>query len=70
VPVAVTSICAGREQGGLIYSLESGSLCALLEAGQLGAEERRLWNDNRTRLRHLAVSPTTEDLAFVTGPVS
>jgi hypothetical protein len=63
VPLAVTSICAGREKGGLIYSLESGTLCALLEAGQLGAEERRLWNDNRMRLRHLAVSNTTGDLA-------
>jgi hypothetical protein len=64
VPLAVTSICGGREAGGLIYSLESGSLCALLEAGPLGADERRLWNDNRTRIRHLAVSRPAGDLAF------
>ena len=63
VPLAVTSICGGREKGGLIYSLESGSLCALLETVQLGAEEKRLWNDNCTRLRHLAVSSATGDLA-------
>jgi hypothetical protein len=62
VPLSVTSICAGRDKGGLLYSLESGSLCALLQAEQLGAEERRLWNDNRTRLRHLAISRTTGDL--------
>src|SRR5580658_5581557 len=62
VPLAVTSICGGREKGGLIYSLESGSLCALLEAAELGAEEKRLWNDNRMRLRHLAVSRATGDL--------
>src|SRR5271163_1702774 len=31
VPLAVTSICGGRDTGGLVYSLESGSLCALLE---------------------------------------
>src|SRR5277367_42868 len=30
VPLAITSICGGREAGGLVYSLESGSLCALL----------------------------------------
>jgi hypothetical protein len=64
VPLAITSICGGRQTGGLIYSLESGSLCALLEAWSLGAEERRLWNDNRTRIRHLAVSRRTGDLAF------
>ncbi len=64
VPLAVTSICGGRDPGGLIYSLESGSLCALLEAGTAGSEERRLWNDNRTRVRYLAVSPATGDLAL------
>jgi hypothetical protein len=63
VPLAITSICGGREKGGLLYSLESGSLCALLETMGLGAEERRLWNDNRTRIRHLALSKTG-DLAF------
>jgi len=64
VPLAITSICGGRDTGGLVYSLESGSLCALLETGPLGADERRLWNDNRTRLRHLAVARGTGDLAF------
>jgi hypothetical protein len=64
VPLAFTSICAGSEAGGLIYSLESGSLCALLESGLSGADERRVWNDNRTRIRHLTVSRRTGDLAF------
>ena len=64
VPLAITSLCGGRSPGGLVYSLESGSLCALLESGGLGAEEQRLWNDHRTRLRHLAVAPETGDLAF------
>lgn len=64
VPIAITSICGGREPGGLIYSLESGSLCALLEAKTVEVEERRLWNDNRTRIRHLTASRRTGDLAF------
>ena len=64
VPLSITSICGGRQKGGLLYSLESGSLCALLEAEALGADEKRLWNDNRTRIRHLTVSPKTGDLAF------
>src|SRR5579883_1525867 len=63
VPLAITSICGGKTKGELLYSLESGSLCALLEATELGAEERRLWNDNRTRIRHLAISRQTGDLA-------
>ena len=42
VPLAIASICGGREAGGLIYSLESGSLCALLETSTGDAEERRL----------------------------
>src|SRR3984957_11326874 len=64
VPLAITSICGGKQPRGLIYSLESGSLCALLEAEGLGAEERRLWNDNRTRIRHVTISRSTGDLAF------
>lgn len=64
VPIAITSICGGREPGGLIYSLESGSLCALLEAKTVEVDERRLWNDNRTRIRHLTASRRTGDLAF------
>jgi hypothetical protein len=64
IPLAITSICGGREPGGLVYSLESGSLCALLEVMQLGGEERRLWNDNRTRIRHVSVSRETGDMVF------
>jgi hypothetical protein len=44
VPLAITSICAGLDAGGMVYSLESGSLCALLQVSQVGAEERRVWN--------------------------
>jgi hypothetical protein len=64
VPLAITSICGSREAGALVYSLESGSLCALLEVTQLGAEERRLWNDNQTQLRHISVSRASGDLVF------
>jgi hypothetical protein len=64
IPLAITSICGGKQPGALLYSLESGSLCALLELGQLGAEERRLWNDNRTQIRHVSVSRETGDLVF------
>jgi hypothetical protein len=64
IPLAITSICGGKDAGGLIYSLECGSLCALLEVAQLGAEERRLWNDNRTQLRHVSVSRETGDMVF------
>lgn len=64
IPLAITSICGGKEPGALLYSLESGSLCALLEIGQLGADERRLWNDNRTQIRHVSVSRETGDMVF------
>jgi hypothetical protein len=64
IPLAITSICGGKEPGALVYSLESGSLCALLEVGQLGAEERRLWNDNRTQIRHVSISRETGDMVF------
>lgn len=64
VPLIITSLCASKESGGLIYSLESGSLCALLEVRQLGAEEQRLWNDNNTRIRHVTVSKQTGDMVF------
>lgn len=64
IPLAITSICGGREPGGLVYSLESGSLCALLEVAQLGAEERRLWNDNRTQIRHVSVSRPDGNMVF------
>ena len=64
IPLIITSICSAREAGGLIYSLESDSLCALLEVSQLGADERRLWNDNRTQIRHVSISRTTGNLIF------
>lgn len=64
VPLSITSICGGKEAGGLIYSFESGGLCALLEVAQLGSEERRLWNDNRTLIRHVTMSRHNGDLAF------
>jgi len=64
VPLSITSACGGNEAGGLVYSLESGSLCALLESASPGGDERRLWNDNRTRIRHLSVSRPSGDLAF------
>src|SRR5437879_2432058 len=64
IPLAITSICGGKEPGSLMYSIESGSLCALLEVGQFGAEERRIWNDNRTQIRHVSVSRQTGDMVF------
>jgi hypothetical protein len=64
VPLAITSICAGKETGGLIYSFESGGQCALLELAQSGAEEKRLWNDNRTRIRYVTISRDRGDLVF------
>lgn len=64
VPLAITSVCAGKDPGALVYSLESGSLCALLQVETLGAEERRLWNDNRTRIRHVSVSRQTGNMVF------
>lgn len=64
IPLLITSLCAGKEPGGLVYSFESGSLCALLEVRQLGAEEQRLWNDSNTRLRHVTVSKQSGDMVF------
>jgi hypothetical protein len=64
IPLAITSICGGKQPGGLVYSLESGSLCALLEVEQLGSEERRVWNDNRTQIRHVSVSRKTGNMVF------
>lgn len=64
IPLAITSICGSRQPGALVYSLESGSLCALLEVTQLGAEEQRLWNDNSTQIRHISVSAATGDMVF------
>ncbi len=64
IPLAITSICGSKETGALVYSLESGSLCAVLEVTQLGADERRLWNDNRTQIRHVSVSRANGDMVF------
>jgi hypothetical protein len=63
-PVVVTSISGGAAPGRLIYSLESGSLCALLASGNYGDEERRLWNNNNFKLQHVRACPHTGDLAF------
>jgi hypothetical protein len=62
VPLAITSICGGKNNGDLVYSLESGSLCALLHVRD--NEEQRIWNDNRTRIRHISVSRRTGDMTF------
>lgn len=64
IPLAITSICGSRETGALVYSIESGSLCALLEVTQMGADERRLWNDSNTQIRHVSVSRQTGDMVF------
>jgi len=65
-PVLVTSISGGVEPGRLIYSLESGSLCALLATENFGNEERRLWNNNNFKLQHVRACSRTGDLAFST----
>ena len=64
IPLAITSICGSQQTGGLVYSLESGSLCALLEVRESGEDERRLWNDNHTQIRHVSVCPATGDMVF------
>lgn len=64
IPLAITSICGGQAAGELVYSLQSGSLCALLQVTQLGTEESRLWNDNRTQIRHVSTSRDTGDMVF------
>lgn len=65
-PVTVTSISVAPDRGRLIYSLESGSLCALLATENFGAEERRLWNNNNFKLQHVRACARTGDLAFST----
>jgi hypothetical protein len=62
-PVLFTSLSAGPAPGQLVYSLASGSLCALCAADNLGTEERRVWNDNRLRAQHVHASPATGNLA-------
>lgn len=64
IPLAITSICSSRQPGAFLYSLESGSLCALLEVKDNGADEQRLWNDNNIHLRHVSVSPESGDMVF------
>jgi len=63
-PVLVTSLSRGVAPKQMVYSLASGSLCALCEADDLGAEERRLWNDNRRRIEHIHACPSTGNVAF------
>lgn len=63
-PVLVTSISRGENPGHIIYSVESGPLCALLAAENFGAEEKRLWNNSNLKLQHVRSNPKTGDLAF------
>ncbi len=63
-PVVVTSISGSEDKSRLIYSLESGSLCALLATENFGAEETRLWNNNNSKLQHVRACLRTGDLAF------
>lgn len=63
-PVLVTSISRGENPGHIVYSVESGPLCALLAAENFGAEEKRLWNNSNLRLQHIRSNPKTGDLAF------
>jgi hypothetical protein len=62
-PVLFTSVSRGSAPGRLVYSLSSGTLSALCEAEDLGAEERRLWNDNRSQVQHISVCPRTGNVA-------
>lgn len=63
-PARITSLCRGAEPGQIVYSMTSGSLCALLSSDRLGSEERRLWNNNKYRLHHLAIHSQTGECAF------
>lgn len=63
-PVLFTSLSRGMVPRQVVYSMASGSLCALCEADELGAEERRLWNDNRRRVEHIHTCPRTGNVAF------
>src|SRR5690349_13616983 len=58
-PVLFTSLSRGMAPGQLVYSLASGTLSALCETENLGAEERRLWNDNKSQVQHINVCPRT-----------
>lgn len=63
MPVVATSLSRGTASGQLLYSLSSGSLCALCESDNLGTEERRLWNDNRRRIQHIQACTETGNIA-------
>ncbi|MBG85510.1 MAG: hypothetical protein CMO80_01235 [Verrucomicrobiales bacterium] len=63
-PVLITSICRGTEDKQLVYSLTSGSLCALLQAENLGEEEKRIWNDNRDHVIHVDTCPASGNHCF------
>src|SRR5260370_31142511 len=56
VPITITSLCKGSAAGQMLYSLETDDLCSVLALENLGAEERRLWNQNEKPLSHLCVS--------------
>jgi hypothetical protein len=56
IPISITSICRGSAEGQLLYSLETGSMCGVLALDNLGAEERRLWNNNKQMLTRLSVN--------------
>jgi len=62
-PVLFTSLSRGANAGQIVYSLASGTLSALCEAENLGAEERRLWNDNRSQVQHINVCSRTGNVA-------
>lgn len=64
MPVLATSISRGETSGHLIYSVESGPLCALLASDNYGTEEKRLWNNNNFKLQQVRANPKTGDLAF------
>ena len=55
VPMSVTSICRGKQPGEFIYSLQSDSLCGILQVEKNGEEERRLWNKHNQRIRFLDI---------------
>src|SRR4051812_28927790 len=51
IPIAITSICGGRDPGGRVYLVASGKLGALLEVGQVGAAGRRGGKENQSQNR-------------------
>jgi hypothetical protein len=57
IHVELTSLCSGNVPGHLLYTLQSDSLCGLLSLENQGEYERRLWNNNAVKMRHLSLSP-------------